>query len=103
MTREPSLLYTGAERNFTCLSSLSKEWIHRIQKVPAAGILDANERPILVVRAIQLCPQLGTQLFRDEFLICERFAAPFLIRCSHMDSYVRSIFPGEKIILLQYS
>eukprot|EP00171_Calliarthron_tuberculosum_P022177 IDg22177t1 len=101
MYRQLAILDTGAGRNFIRLSAIPRNWYNSIKEGPVPDIRDANKRPIQVVGAISLCVQLGTQLVMDEFLVCERLAAPVILGCTHMDRHVRAIFPMEKRILLQ--
>lgn len=74
--------------------------IPQIKQGPVADILDANGPINHCHGSIDLCVQLVTHVNRDEFLLCDLLAAPYIIGCRYMDQHVRDILPLEKLIQL---
>lgn len=76
LRRKLTILDTGADVNFVHFSAITKFMITLIKQGPDADIRDANDCPIPVTGAIDLCVKLCTHVNRDEFFACDRISAP---------------------------
>eukprot|EP00171_Calliarthron_tuberculosum_P006908 IDg6908t1 len=97
MSRVFTVLDTGVSRNLVRVASLPKIREGHIRLGLSCDIRDAN-RLIRVVSKISLIFHVGTKLLQDDFLICERLAAPFILGTPFMNRNVRSIQPPERRI-----
>eukprot|EP00171_Calliarthron_tuberculosum_P023515 IDg23515t1 len=94
------VLDTGASRNLVRASALPPGWEDLIRLGPTCDIRDANRRPIRVTGMIPLSVHVGTHLVQEDFLVCEKLAAPYILGTPFMDRNVRSIQPPERRIQL---
>eukprot|EP00171_Calliarthron_tuberculosum_P003305 IDg3305t1 len=92
LTQHLTVLDTGASSNFVRTSALSESVRSLIQQGTAPDIRDANRRPLRIEGAISLCIQVGNLIVKDEFYVCDRLAAPYILGCTFLDRHVRAIF-----------
>eukprot|EP00171_Calliarthron_tuberculosum_P023134 IDg23134t1 len=100
LRRQLTVLDTGAARNFVRTSALSEEMRKTIKDGPPIDVRDANKRLIRIEGVISLSVQVGTMMVQEEFLVCDRLAAPYILGCTFLDRFVTAIFPKDKILLM---
>ena len=63
-------------------------------------IADANGRPLRTSGQIPLVVRLGNRTMKCTFIVCERLAAPVILRCEFNDRFVQAIYPRRKLVEL---
>ena len=100
LVRKLAILDTGAGPNFIRVSELTPGYRSKIRYGPLPHITDANRRSIRTIGIISLVIQVGRYVVKDEFIVCERLAAPVILGCDLCDKYVEAIYPRKRVIEL---
>ena len=100
LTRELTVLDTGAGHNFIRLSTLSAEARRAIRHSRIPDIRDANKGRVRTMGMVTLRCQLGSYQVRVDFVVCERLSVPVILGCDFCDRYVEAIMPRRKTVEL---
>ena len=100
LVRKLAVLDTGAGPNFVRATELEPGYRSKLRYGPLPRITDANRNPIRAVGVISLILQVGNYVIKDDFIVCERLAAPLIVGCDLCDKYVEAIYPRRRTVEL---
>ena len=92
---------TGDGSSFVRVDTFPPGWEAVVTPDEILTFADANGRPLRASGQIPLVVRLGDHTIRCTFVVCERLAAPVILRCEFNDKFVEAIYTRRKLVELE--